>query len=151
LQHEPAKNLVSQMLAKQLFREARRLGRTDGLRQLLVVDEAHNVAPRNPDYQSVLDQIAIENRKYGQGLLVATTSPSQLSEALLRNASTRICHQLDDGRDIDLVLRFMVNRLEADRFISDIRLLGIGEAVIQAPNERDGLPIKVRVDCLRRA
>jgi hypothetical protein len=51
---------------------------------------------------------------------------------LLRNASLRICHQLDDGKHIDLMLRLMVNKLEVDRYISDIRELGVGEAVLHS-------------------
>src|SRR5439155_3855700 len=138
--------LLSQILLKQLFQEARRLGRVDGLRQLVVVDEAHNIAPRDPEYQSFLEMIAIENRKYGQGLLVATTSPSQLSEALLRNASIRFCHLLDDGKDIDLMLRFMVNRLEIDRYLADVRMLGLGEALVQVSAPKSIPPTKVAVD-----
>ena len=145
LKYEPAKNLLSQILLKQLFQEARRLGRVDGLRQLVVVDEAHNVAPRDPEYQSFLEMIAIENRKYGRGLIVATTSPSQLSEALLRNASIRFCHLLDDGKDIDLMLRFMVNRLEIDRYLADVRMLGLGEALIQVSAPKSVPPTRVAV------
>ncbi len=145
LKYEPAKNLLSQILLKQLFQEARRLGRVDGLRQLVVVDEAHNVAPRDPEYQSFLEMIAIENRKYGQGLVVATTSPSQLSEALLRNASIRFCHLLDDGKDIDLMLRFMVNRLEIDRYLADVRMLGLGEALVQVSAPKSIPPTRVAV------
>src|SRR5207249_6448480 len=136
---------LSQILLKQLCQEARRLGRIDGLRQLVVVDEAHNIAPRDPEYQSFLEMIAIENRKYGQGLVVATTSPSQLSEALLRNASIRYCHLLDDGKDIDLMLRFMVNRLEIDRYLADVRMLGLGEALVQVSAPRSVPPTRVAV------
>src|SRR5207245_10353184 len=97
LKYEPAKNLLSQILLKQLFQEARRLGRIDGLRQLVVVDEAHNVAPRDPEYQSFLEMIAIENRKYGQGLGVGTKSRMLLSEELLRH-DVLLCGQHIGGR-----------------------------------------------------
>ena len=36
---------------------------------------------------------------------------------------------LDDGDDIDLVLRFMVNKYQADRFDSEFMLLVMGVAV----------------------
>src|SRR6185437_13522576 len=78
MRYEPAKDLVSQMIVKQLYQAARRMGPTSGLRQLIVVDEAHHIAPKDSECMSFLDLIAIENRKFGQGLLVATTSPSQL-------------------------------------------------------------------------
>lgn len=73
------------------------------------------------------------------------TLPSQLSETLLRNVSIRLCRMLDDGWDIDLMLRFMVNRLESDRFIADFRMLGLGEAVVQisAPVARTPCRLKM--------
>lgn len=132
LRYEPAKTLLSQVIVKRLYHAAKRKGVTSCLRQLVAADEAHHLAPKSLEYYSYLDLIAVENRKYGQGVLAASTSPSQLSETLLRNASLRICHQLDDGKDVDLMLRFMVNRLEGDRYISDIRELGVGEAVVQS-------------------
>jgi DNA helicase HerA-like ATPase len=134
LRFEPAKTLLSQVIVKKLYHAARRKGITAaaGLKQLVVADEAHHLAPKSAEYYGYLDLMAVENRKYGQGVLVASTSPSQLSETILRNASLRICHQLDDGKDVDLMLRFMANKLESDRYISDIRDLGVGEAVVQS-------------------
>jgi DNA helicase HerA-like ATPase len=134
LRYEPAKTLLSQVIVKKLYHAVKRKGivETNGLRQLIAADEAHHLAPRSTEYFGYLDLMAVENRKYGQGVLVASTSPSQLSETLLRNASLRICHQLDDAKDIELMLRFMVNQLETDRYISDIRELKVGEAVLQS-------------------
>jgi DNA helicase HerA-like ATPase len=134
LRYEPAKTLLSQFIVKKLYHAVKRKGivETNGLRQLIAADEAHHLAPRSTEEYGYLDLMAVENRKYGQGVLVASTSPAQLSEVLLRNASLRICHQLDDGKDIELMLRFMVNQLETDRYISDIRELKVGEAVLQS-------------------
>ncbi len=148
LRYEPAKDLVSQMIVKQLYQVARRTGLSGDLRQLIAVDEAHHIAPKDSDhrsYLSFLDLIAIENRKFGQGILVATTSPSQLSDSLLRNASVRVCHLLDDGKDIDLMLRFMANRLGSDNYIEDIRTLQLGEALVQVSSPVAILPTKVRI------
>ena len=55
------------------------------------------------------------SRKYGQEVLVGTTSPSQLSQWLLKNISIKVCHLPNDGRDIHLMLRFMVGQYEEDR------------------------------------
>jgi len=142
---EPSKNLVSQVLVKRLYRMAKDIGITRDLRQLIIVDEAHHIAPNIRGYASFLDLIGIENRKYGQSIMVATTSPSQLSETLLRNASVRISHMLDDGEDIDLMLRFMVNKYEADRFISDFMMLEIGEAMVKVSTPVHIGPEKVKV------
>jgi len=150
LRYEPAKDLVSQVIVKQLYQAARRTGPSGDLKQLIAVDEAHHIAPRDMDqqhyhYLSFLDLIAIENRKFGQGVLVATTSPSQLSEALLRNSSVRVCHLLDDGKDVDLMLRFMANRLGSEGYIDDIRTLQLGEALVQVSSPITLQPTKVRM------
>ncbi|MDA4121690.1 MAG: DUF87 domain-containing protein [Thaumarchaeota archaeon] len=142
---EPSKDLVSQVLIKRLYRMAKDIGLTHDLRQLIIVDEAHHIAPNLRGYTSFLDYISIENRKYGQSVLVATTSPAQLSETLLRNASVRISHLLDDGEDIDLMLRFMVNKYEADRFVSEFMLLDVGEAVLRVSTPVQVPVTKVRV------
>ncbi len=64
---------------------------------------------------------------------------------MLRNAPIRLRHMLDDGKDIDLMLRFVVNRLESDRFIADIRMLGLGEAVVQVSAAVIKVPCKLRI------
>lgn len=145
LPDEDGKNLVSLVLVKRLYRMAKNIGPTKDLRQLIAVDEAHHIAPNIRGYTSFLDYIGVENRKYGQGILVATTSPGQLSETLLRNASIRISHLLDDGQDIDLMLRFMVNKYESDRYISDFMLLEVGQAIIKVSTPVHLGPQKMKV------
>lgn len=117
----------------------------DYLRQLLIIDEAHHVAPDRGNYKGFLDAMVVENRKYGQGVLVATTSPSQLSRWLLKNISIKVCHLLNDGDDIDLMLRFMVNKHEADRYISDCMLLKIGQAMVRVSTPDQVKITKVKV------
>jgi DNA helicase HerA-like ATPase len=128
---EHPKDLVSQIIIKRLYRMAKEKGRSEYIRQLLVIDEAHHVAPEKLGYESYLDSMVTENRKYGQGVLVATTSPAQLSKILLKNMSIKICHLLNDGQDIELMYRFMGNQDERDRFMSDFMLLETGQAMVR--------------------
>src|SRR5438876_1121985 len=145
LETDEAKNLLSQVLIKEVFDYGRKLGPVDNLRFVLLVDEAHHLAPNLRDYYSVLERYAIELRKYGMGLLVIATRPTLISENILANCNTVICHQLTSSRDIDLALNYMVNRLEADRFISDIRTLDTGEALVQLNDKRNPNPVRCRV------
>ena len=110
-----------------------------------MVDEAHHVASDRGSYKGFLDAMLVENRKYGQGVLVATTSPSQLSQWLLKNTSIKVCHLLNDGRDIDLMPRFMVNKDEEDRFVSDFILLKIGEVMVRVSTRDHVEKTKVKV------
>jgi DNA helicase HerA-like ATPase len=142
---EQPKDLVSQVIIKRLYRMAKEKDPVGYLRQLVIVDEAHHVAPDKGSYKGFLDAMVVENRKYGQGVLVATTSPSQLSQWLLKNTSVKVCHLLYDGQDIDLMLRFMVNKYEADLFISDFMLLERGEAMVRISTPDKVPTTKVRV------
>lgn len=128
---EQPKDLVSQVIIKRLYRVAKEKGMSDELRQLLVIDEAHHVAPEKLGYRNFIDLIVMENRKYGQGVLVATTSPAQLSKYLLKNISIKVCHLLSDGDDINLMYRFMGNEFERDRHVTDYMTLDIGQAMVR--------------------
>src|SRR5712691_12526808 len=145
LETDEAKNLLSQVLIKEVFEYGRKLGPVGNLRFVLLVDEAHHLAPNLRDYYSVLERYAIELRKYGMGLLVIATRPTLISENILANCNTVICHQLTSSKDIDLPLNYMVNRLEADRFVSDIRTLDTGEALVQPNDKRNPNPVRCRV------
>jgi len=144
LETDEAKNLLSQVLIKEVFDYGRKLGPVANLRFVLLVDEAHHLAPNLRDY-SVLERYAIELRKYGMGLLVIATRPTLISENILSNCNTVICHQLTSSKDIDLALNYMVNRLEADRFISDIRTLATGEALVELNDTRNPNPVRCKV------
>ncbi len=145
LETDEAKNLLSQVLIKEVFDYGRKLGPVGDLRFVLIVDEAHHLAPNLRDYYSVLERYAIELRKYGMGLVVIASRPTLVSENIVANCNTVICHQLTSSKDIDLALNYMVNRLEADRFVSDIRTLETGEAVVQLNERRSPNPVRCRV------
>jgi hypothetical protein len=145
LQTDEARNLLSQVVCRMVMDRGRDMGRTDDLRLVLVVDEAHHIAPNQYGYQGMLERYAIELRKYGMGLLVMATRPTQVSENILANCNTVVCHSLTSGKDVDLALNYMVNRLEADRFMSDVRLLEAGECLVQLNDRSTQVPAKCRV------
>ncbi len=76
---------------------------------------------------------------------MAATSPSKLLRWLLKNISIKVCHLLNDGPDIDLMLRFMVNKYEEDRYISDFMVLKIGEAMVRVSTPEPVPATKVKI------
>jgi len=143
LDTDEAKNLLSQTVASQVSGHGRRMGITQELRFVLVVDEAHHISPNQRNYLSVLERYALELRKYGMGLVVIATRPTLISENILANCNTVICHQLTGSKDIDLALNYMVNRLEEDRFLAEFRLLDVGDALVQLNDPEKGTnPVK---------
>jgi hypothetical protein len=145
LQTDEGRNLLSQIVCRMIMDRGRDMGRTEDLRLVLVVDEAHHIAPNQYGYQGMLERYAIELRKYGMGLVVMATRPTQVSENTLANCNTVICHSLTSGKDVDLALNCMVNRLEADRFMSDVRLLDVGECLVQLNDGSTQVPAKCKI------
>jgi hypothetical protein len=145
LQTDEGRNLLSQVVCRLVMDRGRDMGRTDALRLVLVVDEAHHIAPNQYGYQGVLERYAIELRKYGMGLLVMATRPTQVSENIMANCNAIVCHSLTSGKDVDLALNYMVNRLEADRFMSDLRLLDVGECLVQLNDKSTQVPAKCKI------
>jgi len=149
LDTDEAKNLLCQTVASQVSGQGRRMGITKELRFVLVVDEAHHISPNQRNYLSVLERYALELRKYGMGLVVIATRPTLISENILANCNTVICHQLTGSKDIDLALNYLVNRLEEDRFLSEFRLLDVGDALVQLNDpERGANPIKFHANIM---
>lgn len=145
IETDEAKNLLSQVLCKKIVDHGKRLGPTKELRFVLVVDEAHHLAPNRSGYYGVLERYAIELRKYGMGLVVIATRPTLVSENILANCNTIICHSLTSIRDIDLALNYMVNRLEADRFMGELRVLDVGEAFLQLNEKHQSTPLRCKI------
>ena len=149
LDTDEAKNLLCQTVASQVSGHGRRMGISQGLRFVMVVDEAHHISPNQRNYLSVLERYALELRKYGMGLVVIATRPTLISENILANCNTVICHQLTGSKDIDLALNYMVNRLEEDRFLSEFRLLDVGDALVQLNDPEGGAnPVKFHATIL---
>jgi DNA helicase HerA-like ATPase len=144
LETDQAKNLLSQTITSQLSTHGRRKGITQELRFVLIVDEAHHISPNLRNYLSVLERYALELRKYGMGLVVIAPRPTLISENILANCNTVICHQLTGSKDIDLALNYMVNKLEAERFLSEFRLLEVGEGLAQLNDSKNPNPVKFR-------
>lgn len=141
---DEARNMLSQVLCKMAIDHGKKLGETKTLRLVLMVDEAQHIAPSRKDYDGILEKYAIELRKYGMGLMVIATRPTQVSENIIANCNTIICHSFTSSKDTDLVLNYMVSRLEVDRFISAIRTLDVGECLVQCHDART-VPLTCKV------
>ncbi len=65
----------------------------EGLRDILVIDEAHLFF--NDDSQNMLNTIAKEGRKFGLGLVCASQSPTHFSDDFFANVATKIILGVD--------------------------------------------------------
>ncbi len=93
------------------------------IRYVMVVDEAHRVAP----FRAVQTMIR-EGRSKGLAVILATQGPLDLPDVVAANAQTKICFGLPDATVATMAAR----KLEPDnpRLPEQIRTLGKGEAFV---------------------
>ena len=89
IEEDGGKNLLSQMVLKRLYQTMRSGDPTEGVRLVLILDEAQHLAPYG-DYISVPERCAIELRKYGFSLVTIATRPSLISPNIQPNCGTNI-------------------------------------------------------------
>lgn len=97
------------------------------IRYLIVVDEAHRVAP----FKAV-EYMLREGRSKGLAVILATQGPSDLNDEVALNAQTKICFGLDPT-----VATMAARRLDPanQRLPEQIRTLGAGEAFVKFAGE----------------
>jgi hypothetical protein len=98
------------------------------IRYLVVVDEAHRVAP----FRAVQTMIR-EGRSKGLAVVLATQGPLDLPDVVAHNAQTKICFGLPDAT----VATKAARKLQPDdpRLAEQIRTLGKGEAFVSFAGE----------------
>jgi hypothetical protein len=103
--------LVMGLLALQLRHYWRLVGRSEDLRHVLVIEEAHRLLRNEPDTAThsprskAVEDIAnllAELRGMGAGLIISDQTPSALIPACLANTGIKILHRLDHPEDRDL-------------------------------------------------
>jgi hypothetical protein len=100
----------------------------NSIRYVMVVDEAHRVAP----FRAVQTMIR-EGRSKGLAVILATQGPLDLPDVVAANAQTKICFGLPDATVATMAAR----KLQPDnpRLPEQIRTLGKGEAFVSFAGE----------------
>lgn len=98
------------------------------IRYVMVVDEAHRVAP----FRAIHTMIR-EGRSKGLAVILATQGPLDLPDVVAANAQTKICFGLPDATIATMAAR----KLQPDnpRLSEQIRTLGKGEAFVSFAGE----------------
>ena len=101
---------------------------------LIVIDEAHNVCPQNPESGIVAlatrhaMQIAAEGRKFGLHLLVSTQRPQKLHDNVLSQCDNLVLMRMNSAADL-------AHLIESFSFVppsmfNEARHFGLGEAMV---------------------
>lgn len=91
------------------------------LRHFTVIEEAHNLIDNNiqkgqiGEYKSnpkgevakACEDMLAEWRKYGEGLCIIEQAPTKISEYVIKNAHTKIVHELDAKDEAELMKKYL--------------------------------------------
>jgi len=114
---------------------------------LLILEEAHNFAPRatEGDYspaRAIIRKIAREGRKFGVGLCVVSQRPNKLDADVLSQCNTQIIMKIVNPADQEYI-RQSVETVTED-IVRDLPSLSRGEAIIVGSAIRMPVPVKIR-------
>ena len=145
LEIDKAKNMFSQIICKKLYEQIKRKQITKNLEFVLIVDEAQHLAPKRNDNQlGTLEKYAIELRKYGTGLVTIATRPTLISDNILANTATIICHRMKNAEDMRIALQNMgITKQEQETYLQLIRRLPTGYALVQTWEQPEPQVIKI--------
>jgi DNA helicase HerA-like ATPase len=99
----------------------------------IIIEEAHNFAPRSMDElavlsRSIIRKIAREGRKFGVGLCVVSQRPNKLDSDVLSQCNTQIIMKIMNPSDQEYI-RQSVETVTED-IVKDLPALSRGEAII---------------------
>jgi len=139
------------VLSRKIF-DGRKLYVKDGegdskIPVLLVVEEAHNFAPRSTEERkiisrSILKRIAREGRKFGVGLCIISQRPNKLESDILSQCNTQIIMKIVNPSDQEYI-RQSVESVTED-VVRDLPSLARGEAIISGSAVKLSVPVKIR-------
>jgi DNA helicase HerA-like ATPase len=134
LPDDGARNLLSQLILKQLRDKVRSMGPTAKARLVVIVDEAQHLAP-NSSYVSLPEACAIELRKFGFSIVMIASRPSLISSNIIANSGMVMTHLLTNARDVETIVSYSLTS-SPDVVGKIIRRQGPGEAVVQVNHPR---------------
>jgi len=140
-EHDSPKNLFSLILITIITLKMKMMGFSYKPRLVLIIDEAQNLASKNSP--NIISKIAMEMRKYGLSLVLASQRPSMISMDILANAGCIISHQLLNAYDIEILKNFASLSKYIHALDTTLYLLKPGEALARTPEYIEGVIVKI--------
>ena len=130
-------NVVSQIVLKGIFNYLKSGFSCDGLKYLIVIDEAHRVS-KLPAIEDMLREV----RKFGCGVWMASQSPDDFSEQLRSLTTSKFVFRLETDSDARLAEKEL--SAASGTLRQDIRDLPVGECFYRDPQNAPYVRLKVR-------
>ncbi len=101
------------------------------IKTIVVVEEAHNVAPRSREGETILDAIVREERKWGLYAYMVTQSPTSISREIIKNTQVKIIHGI---REVDDA-KFIAQSVGEEKLWKDLIRLNRGQFFISVASK----------------
>ena len=118
-------------------------GETNELRNVLFLEEVHNLFPKNRierETSNSLENVYREIRTFGQGLVSITQHPSMLPIYILGNSHTQIFLGLQHEDDIRAARKSLFLSREYEAYPN---MLKVGEAIVKIKNRIEPCLVKI--------
>jgi hypothetical protein len=147
------RSFILSLLLIRIYEHFDRLGSSDKLRNLLIIDEAHSVLaeiPPTADTNEIaaakrktteqLVNLIAESRDYGLGVIILDQNATRLSRDALKTCHTKIIHCNTSEPDRNLLASETGCNKEQTKQIDVLR---VGEVIMRGPEE--AVPVNVQV------
>ena len=118
-------------------------GETKNLRNVLFLEEAHNLFNTSNSYNdntNSLENVYREIRAFGQGLVTITQHPSMLPIYLLGNCHTQIYLGLQHEDDIKTARKALFLNYDEEAYLNKLK---VGESIIKIKNRIEPCHVKI--------
>lgn len=124
------------------------------LLHLTVVEEAHNLLRRPPEFSAgagdpqqvvaeFFSSMLSEIRAYGQGMMIVDQIPTRLIEDAIKNTNYKITHRLSAPDDCEVMASSMALREDQTHILAS---LAVGNAILYGDQDDAAVWVKVRPD-----
>lgn len=142
LEYDAPKNLFTLIIANLIMMKLKKFNLRNSLNLVFMIDEAHNIASKDIKY-SIIEKIAMELRKYGLSLIIASPSPSEINHNILANSGILIAHQILSIEEAEMIKKYTYPSSYFSTFEDIVCSLNTGEAFIRSPSHLEGELVKI--------
>jgi DNA helicase HerA-like ATPase len=130
-----SKRILLYLILKLIYDYCIHRGKKDKLVHVTVIEEAQNIVPMKKDFEipSIGERLIFDVRKFGEGIILIAQLPSQISDNINKNVSTRILHAIKGKNDVIYSLR-RNGIYEGEKILQSLRE---GEAIIDNIGRRN--------------
>lgn len=101
---EVEKTFLVEALLLYLYQQRKTQDRTERLRNVLVIEEAHHILSRRKEFMSgqetIMESVVRMIREFGVGIIALDQEPSKVSRSVMANTNCKVCLRLGNGRDV---------------------------------------------------